>query len=117
MDIHYIRSEFLNVKDFFFFLYSHTPRQNSSRLNNASDRELDTLIKFLHLACTGKIALKKHNFKALKKSRRLQPLRALFKRKDSYLECVNTDREKKVNILKKFVTLYPNLFYTTFNLV
>jgi len=117
MDIHYLKSEFLNVKSFFYYLYSHSPRQNSTRIFNASDRELNVLIKFLHLVCKGVITLKQHNFDALLKSKRMNLLRNNFEEKKSFLKTLNLEREKKVLVLKKFVVLYPNLFYTTFNLV
>jgi len=117
MDIHYLKSEFLNVKDFFYFLYSHNSRQNSARISSASDKELDILIKFLHLISNGKIILKKQNLEAVLKSRRMKTLRCHFERKDSFLETLNSERDNKIDILKKFVVLYPSLFFTTFNLI
>jgi len=116
MDIPYLKSEFLNVKDFFYFLYSHNPRQNSDRIFRASDRELDVLIKFLHLVCNGHITLKQHNFDALLNSRRMNAMQKHFQSTKSFLNTLDSEREEKISILRKFVTLYPNLFYTTFNL-
>jgi len=117
MDIVYLKSEFLNVKGFLHSLYSKNPRANAQLIINANDIELNTLIKILHLICTGKIHLRKSDFKILKKSKRLNFLKNFLERKDSYVKLLKSTREQKIQVLRKFCALYNPLLYLLFNLV
>jgi len=117
MDVVYIKSELLNVKGFLHKLYLSNPRSNAVALNNASDQELDTLIKVLHLISNGKIHLRKQDFAILKKSKRLNFLKNYVERKDSYVQLLQSNREDKIQVLRKFCALYNSLLYLLFNIV
>jgi len=117
MDIVYLKSEFLNVQNFLYKLYTNNPRVNSVTISNANDKELDTLIKVLHLICNGFIDLRKQDYQILKKSKRLNFLNKFLQRKDAYVQLLQSNRENKIQILRKFSALYNSLFYLLFNLV
>jgi len=117
MDIVYLKSEFLNVQNFLYKLFTSNPRSNANSIFNANDRELDTLIKVLHLICNGQIHLRKSDYQILKKSKRLNFLESYFERKDKYVKLLHSSREDKIQVLRKFSALYNSLFYLLFNLV
>jgi len=117
MDIVYLKSEFLNVQGFLYKLFKGSPRGNANVIANASDCELDTLIKVLHLICIGSIHFRKQDFEILKKSKRLNFLKSYVHKKDSYVKLLHSSREEKIQILRKFSALYNCLLYMLFNLV
>lgn len=88
---------------------------NFKRIAFANNKELNTLIKILHLICNGKIKLRKIDYQALEKSKRLKKLRKLFEEKLSLVKNLNSERESKVQALKQFSALYRHLLYTMFN--
>jgi len=117
MDIVYLKSEFLNVKGFFYDLYTGNARSNANKIYNADDKKLDVLIKALHLICNGHIHLRKEDFSIIKKSKRLNFLKFNFERKDSYVGLLTGSRDDKIKVLRKMSALYPTLLYSFFNLI
>jgi len=117
MDIVYLKSEFFNIKDFLYNLYTRSPRANAISILNANDIELDTLIKILHLISVGAIHLRNQDFKILTKSKRRNFLQRHFERKDAYVQLLKSSREIKIQVLRKFSALYNYLLHLLFNLV
>lgn len=117
MDVAYLKSEFLNVKSFLYQLYEGNPRQNASKILQATDEKLNVIIKILYLICVGEIPLRKVDHEIIKKSRRLNFFKQHFNSKISYVRLLDSPREQKITILRKFSGLYKNLFFTMFNLV
>lgn len=115
MDTAYLRNEFLTVKGFLKELSTLNPRRNASKIYHATEKELDILIKILHLVCIGKISLRKSDFEAIKQSKRLHLLKSHFETKSSLITALKKDKSEKVTLLKKFCALYSNLLYTMFN--
>lgn len=117
MDISYLKSEFLNVKSFLYDLYTGNPRQNASRISNAVECKLNVLIKILHLICIGEIHLRKSDHETIKKSKRLNFLKINFNSKINFLRLLNSPREQKIIVLRKFCSIYQPLLFTMFNLI
>jgi len=96
-------------------LYSTPSLPNRKRLlNSASDKKLDTLLKFLHLLTTGEIKMHKKNFDALEKSK-LRVLRRSFESKASIKRLLKSERLEKLKPLQKICSVLPILLYTLFN--
>lgn len=117
MDVSYLKSEFLNVKSFLYELYIGNPRSNSTKISQATDQKLNVVIKILHLICIGEIHLRRDDYNALKKSKRLNFLKSNFNTKINYVRLLNGPREQKVNVLRKLSALYKPLLFTMFNLM
>lgn len=117
MDVDYLKSEFLNVKAFLYDLYIGNARQNAIKISNAVDEKLNVLIKILHLICSGEIHLRKQDHETIKKSKRLNYLKQNFNTKVSFVRLLNSPREQKIIVLRKFSAIYKPLLYTMFNLI
>lgn len=115
MDIPYLKNEFKNSQSFLEKLYKNNPRRNSKIIEKADDKELKVLIKILHLICTGQISIRGQDFKTLQKSKRLNYFKLHFESIKSFLDLLKSNRQHKVNVLKKFSALYEQLLFTMFN--
>ena len=118
MDIPYLRSLTLNHKNFLKSLYAGNNLLNFKALDNANDRQLNMVIRILHLIANGVIAMKAAQFIIVKSSKRFKLLRAKFESSRSFNQILNTnvtDKVTRVKLLKQFASLYPHLFYTLFN--
>jgi len=83
-------------------------------LTTASDKKLDTLIRFLHLLSIGDIKMHKKNFDALAK-RHVQFLKKEFEKKAAFKRLMNSERIIKIQKLLKLLQVFPFLLYTLFN--
>lgn len=118
MDIPYLRSLMINHKGFLKNLYTGNSSINFKAIDNASDRQLNIVIRILHLIANGVIPIKAAQFKIVKTSKRFKLLRAKFESSRSFNQLLNTnvtDKVTRVKLLKQFASLYPHLFYTLFN--
>ena len=118
MDIPYLRSLMINHKGFLKNLYTGNSLINFKAIDNASDRQLNIVIRILHLIANGVIPMKAAQFKIVKTSKRFKLLRAKFESSRSFNQILNTnvtDKVTRVKLLKQFASLYPHLFYTLFN--
>jgi len=96
-------------------LYSANSNPHRRQLiSTASDKKIDTLIRFLHLLSTGDIKMHKKNFDALSK-RHVQFLKKEFEKKAAFKRLINSDRIIKVQKLLKLLQVFPFLLYTLFN--
>lgn len=114
MDIPFLRNEFLKEKEFLHFLYSNSPRKNKKKIDKASVKQLNILIKIFHLICNGQISLKSSDAPTFKKSRRLFLFHDTFEKRDNFLSILNASEELKKKELKKFSALYPIFLKTMF---
>ena len=118
MDIPYLRSLMINHKGFLKNLYTGNSPINFKAIDNASDRQLNIVIRILHLIANGVIPIKAAQFKIVKTSKRFKLLREKFESSRSFNQILNTnvtDKVTRVKLLKQFASLYPHLFYTLFN--
>ncbi len=118
LDIPYLRSLMINHKSFLKNLYTGNNLLNFKTIENANDRQLNIVIRILHLIANGVIPMKAAQFKIVKSSKRFKLLRAKFESSRAFNEILNTnvtDKVTRVKMLKQFASLYPHLFYTLFN--
>ena len=102
-------------KNFLEELYQSSSRANSKRiLQFAGDAKLKTLIIFLHLLSSGDIEIKKQNFEKLEK-RHLTIFRSIFEKKAAYKKLLDSEREQKLKVIFKLVTVLHFLLHTLFN--
>jgi hypothetical protein len=112
MDRVYLRHSFENSKSFLKQLYQS---ENSAQtLNNATEDNLNVLIKILHLVCVKEIKLHKTHADQLVKSKRLKRLQ-LFQSKAYFQKLLKESRATKLGILKQFLSLYNVILFGFFN--
>lgn len=116
MDKVYLRSQLLAKKDFIKRIYKGNSRQNRRIISAAEEKNLNILIKILHLVCNGIIKIRKDHFAIILKSRRFSILKKNFEKKNSYVESVHLNLPEKRKLLQKFAALYSNILYFLFNL-
>ena len=80
-------------------------------LENASDKQLNIILRILHLIVKGEIPLKSFHFHAIKKSKRLPFILSLKKNINSLLD---GNRNAKVKFLSNIST-YRELLHMLFN--
>jgi len=115
MDQERFKALLIRDKDWLEQLYSTNSLPNRKRLLiNASDKKLDTLIKFFHLLSTGEIKMFKKNFEALKKAN-IVYLKRNFEKKSVLQNLLNSERELKIKKLQKLLSVFSFLLYTLFN--
>lgn len=115
MDHEKFKSLLVRDKDWLERLYSiQSLPMRKNVLNSASDKKLDTLIKFLHLLSSGNIKMFKKNFESLQKAQ-IQFLRKNFEKKTSAHHLLSLEREEKLKILNRLCRVLPFLLYTLFN--
>ena len=118
MDTIYLQSLLINHRPFLKSLYTGNNLLNLRTIENASDRQLNIVIRVLHLIANGVISMKAAQFKVVKSSKRFKLLRDKFESKASFAKILNsvaTDKPIRVKLLKQFASIYPQLFYTMFN--
>jgi len=117
MDQNHQRFKALLVRDKEWLqeLYQCESLPNRKRLlNSASDKKLDTLIKFIHLLSTGAIKIHKKIFDLLSKAN-IQYLRKVFEKKPIVKQLLSSERNLKLKKLQKLINILPYLLYTLFN--
>ena len=113
MDKQRFKALLVRDKEWLEELYSAPSDPMRKRLLNvASDKKLDTLIRFLNLLSRGEIKMHKKNFEALQ-NKHIQHLKRHFEKKVQNL--LNSDRLQKLKMLNKVVQALPFLLYTLFN--
>jgi len=96
-------------------LYSSPSSPNTKRLlTTASDKKLDTLIKFLHLLSNGEIKMHKKNFDSLG-TKNVKLLHKTFQPKASIKRLISGERQDKLKKLNKVANVLSFLLYTLFN--
>ena len=116
MDIPYLRSLMIYHKAYLKNLYTGNSLLNLRTIENSNDRQINIVIRILHLIANGVIPMKAAQFKIVKSSKRFKLLREKFERSAAFNENLNSqDKTARVKLLKQFASLYPHLFYTLFN--
>jgi len=96
-------------------LYQSESLPNRKRLLvNASDKKIDTLIKFIHLLSNGVIKMHKKNFDEISKQS-ISYLRKTFEKKTALRQILSSERHLKLKKLQKLIQILPLLLYTLFN--
>jgi len=111
LDKVYLRNIMIRDK---LFLLSLFQNKQPSVLINASDLEMNTVIRVIHLIFNNEIELLEENYEALKKSKRLKILMQNFDLEKNFLQTLYLETESKRKLLKKFNSCYPYLFHSIF---
>ena len=82
-------------------------------LTFASDGELTTLIKYIHLVCNGEIHIKKKNFEALETQ--IHFIKKNFEKKAVFQKLNQSTRLQKLKVLSRLQSIYSNLLFPLFN--
>ena len=82
-------------------------------LTFASDSELNTLSKYIHLVCNGEIHIKKQNFDALSKDLRF--IKKLFEKKAELQKLNQLPRREKLKQFFRLQSIYSHLLFPLFN--
>ena len=111
LDKVYMRNILIRDKLFLLHLFKN---EQPNALANASNMQMNTVIRILHLIFNNEIELLEENYKALKNSRRLKGLLQHFDSEKNFLRTLNLETESKRQLLKKFSSCYPYLFHSIF---
>jgi len=115
MDRDRFKSLLVRDKEWLENLYSATSQPFRKRLLvTASDKKLDTLIRFLHLLSNGEIKMHKRNFDSLSRHH-IMYLKKSFEKKAPVQRLLNSERQDKLKKLQKLLSVFPFLLYTLFN--
>lgn len=115
MDHDRFKQMLIRDKEWLEMLYSTSSLPARKRvLTTASDKKLDTLIRFFNLLSNGDIKMHKKNFEALE-TRYIRLLKKSFEKKSATRKLLNAERDKKLNVLQKLLKALPFLLYTLFN--
>ncbi|MBM3938530.1 MAG: hypothetical protein FJ333_07755 [Sphingomonadales bacterium] len=96
-------------------LYSSTNVVNSKRLLNfASDVKLNTVIRLFYFLSNGEIKMKREHFEKIP-SRLIKLLRRHFEKKAALTRLLQSERQQKLKILCKFLSVLQELLYPLFN--
>ncbi len=106
-----LRRSLIVHKKFLYDLYQKNAVWCKRRLQKASVWELRTLIKFLVCLEQGHVDIRAKNYEALVRSKRVNQLIALRKRKNHYL---TSSLSEKLKILNQFASLYRYLLEPLF---
>ena len=103
-------------KGFLKELYSAQDISRNKRiLFTADDGQLNTLLKYLHFLANGEIAVKKHIFEIIEKSKKLKLITAKVEKLARVQQLVNGSRSSKITFLTHLCPIYFALLYPLFN--
>ena len=88
---------------------------NNRILTFASDTKLNTLIRLLHFLATGEIKIKRQNFEIIQANKKLNLIRRSVEKKAALARLLKSEREQKLQFLKKLSGIYSALLYCLFN--
>jgi len=115
MDQARFKGQLVRDKEWLHELYQSQSVPNSKRLiASASDKKLDTLIRFLYFLSNGIIKMHKKNFDALER-RHISYLKKNFESKTAVQKLIQSEREEKLKKLLKLKSVMQYLLYTLFN--
>jgi len=113
MDWPYLRHSLLQHRQFLHSLFKQVNVINI--LNHATDSELNTLLKLLHIINQGHIPLKQKHHELVVRSKREKKLHQ-FESRSFLRQKLLASREEKLKLLKQFAKLFSILLYHLFNL-
>ncbi len=106
-----LRRSLIVHKKFLYDLYQKNAVWCKRRLSRASSWELRTLIRFLVCLEQGHVDMRAKNYHALVKSKRINQLIELRKKKKDYVNSAKSEQLKKLN---QFASLYRFLLEPLF---
>ena len=107
----HLRHLMLRDKIFLYNLYEG----KGSRLNNASESQMNTLIRILHLILNDYIELREQHYKNVVRAKRLPVLKSNFEKNSDFCKVLRLDVEEKRKLLKQMQNCYPWLLHSLFN--
>ena len=108
-----LRQYMVRNRVFLHLLFSDKRNNTSKRLTVCTNYQANVVLHILHKIVTGDISMKKSDFEALKRTRRLKFLKKVASPKDLEL-MLKSPREKKVAFLKQFTSLYSKILKLLF---
>ena len=108
-----LRSYMLRNRVFLHLLFTDKKSNTTQRLTVCTNVQANVVLHILHKIVTGEIPIKKADFLALKKTRKLNHLKKI-ETKSGLQVLLKSSREKKIAFLKQFTTLYSKLFKVLF---
>jgi len=90
------------------------PLKNTRIIFTASETEINTLIKFIHYVCNGKITLAAKDFAAIKNKRKLSFIVKNFEKREALENLLHKDIQYKKSLLIQLSVVYPYLLSTLF---
>jgi len=87
----HLRHLMLRDKIFLYNLYEG----KGSRLNNASESQMNTLIRILHLILNDYIELREQHYKNVVRAKRLPALKCNFEKNSDFCKVLRLDVEEK----------------------
>jgi len=110
LDKVYMRSIMIRDKKFLLSLFNG----EKNVLNNATDIQMNTLIRIIHLILNNEIPLLETNFLALKRTKRMKTLIQNFNKQNNFLVSLKLTTELKRKLLQQYSACYPHLLFSIF---
>ena len=108
-----VRKYMLKNRIFLHLLYSDKKANTTQRLSVCTNYQANVLLHILNKIVIGEIPMKKTDFLALKRTRRLKFLKKVESGPE-FNKLIKSTRENKVRYLKQFTTLFPKLLKQIF---
>ena len=108
-----VRKYMLKNRVFLHLLFTDKKSNTTQRLSVCTNYQANVLINILNKIVTGEIPLKKTDFQALKRTRRLKFLKKV-ETGSELTKLLRSSRDNKVRYLKQFTTLFPRLLRQLF---
>jgi len=109
------KSQLIRDKLFLKELYeSNSVSKSKNILYFATDVQIATLIKYIHLVSNGEIKIKKLNFEAIR-NYHISAIKKNFEKKSKFQALLRLNRKEKIKILSKFIAAYSHLLAPLFN--
>jgi len=109
------KSQLIRDKLFLKELYeSNSASKSKNILYFATDVQIATLIKYIHLVSNGEIKIKKLNFEALR-NHHLGLIKKNFEKKSKFQALIRLSRKEKIKILSKLIPVFNHLLSPLFN--
>lgn len=111
-----LRNLLLQNKQFLKDLYESEVKSNTKHLLlHSSNEQLNILLNILYYITQGEIPIKKHNYKALQESKKLNLLHKHFDSNLKLNAVLNYPLKEKTKLLLRFLSILKILLYPLFH--
>ena len=108
-----LRKFMLKNRVFLHLLYRESKKDTAQRLNYCTNVQANCVLHILKGIATGEIPLKKEDYAALRKTKKLGTIEQLVD-KTTFRALLRNSRSEKVTFLRKVVSLFPLLLRLLF---
>jgi hypothetical protein len=116
-DVVYLRSIFLRDKRFLLSLYTNNVAQNKKLISSATQEQLNTVLRILHLIVNNVIKIRLADFDVLRDMKKIKLLQKKIKTKDELIFLLSASETKRKFIFAlaaTFSILLKPLFEETY---